>query len=315
VYLFFVLSAFLLTRQFFTAELAPGRTVAWLSEYFYRRCARILPLYYLAVLVHFSVQFIVPGKSCVIHDARAVLRSLLMNYGYGHFWTIPVEFIFYFILPAVAIVGVASRSKFVALGVYACFIALAAVVFGGGEPVGGVAQFAYTFVAGSLLALLYSYFKHPVSGLARWVIAVVALTAVAAFGATLPVLEGRGATYAAVENLQPWWTLCACGLIAGCLWGPGWFGRLFEARALLFLGRISFSVYVWHMLVYAIAANVGRTWSSEARHLAALAAAIMVGWVSFRLVEMRVYRSPRARELWRRTVDLWLLGDTARADQ
>jgi len=88
VYLFFVLSAFLLTYQFFiksTDDLAKAKT--WLN-YGFRRFMRIFPLYALVlVILH-------PG---------AVMTHLLLRDGRGPFWTIPVEVKYYMLLPFIVL--------------------------------------------------------------------------------------------------------------------------------------------------------------------------------------------------------------------
>ena len=58
VYLFFVLSAFLLTYQFFERGLQSAFTAPALANYFWRRALRVLPLFYLVVLVSgFTTEF------------------------------------------------------------------------------------------------------------------------------------------------------------------------------------------------------------------------------------------------------------------
>lgn len=305
VYLFFVLSAFLLTRQFLTANLTKQTTVPFISEYLFRRCARILPLYYIAILAHYAVRFVIPGKSCVIHDASAVFKSMLLNRGYGHFWTIPIEFIFYFILPGVALLGVGLTAKWKALLAYLVFVVLSVTLFDEQHDY-GVAACAYIFVCGSALAIVHVHFAASLGPWARHGAALVGLAAAAAFVTVWPVLQPRGYHYAVVEDMRALWTLCSCGLLAGCLWGAGWFRRLFDNRVIRFLGAISFSVYVWHMLVYAAVDNLARGATGEFRHVAAWLAALVIGWASYVAIEMPLYHAGFLRGLWTRAVDRWI---------
>lgn len=86
VWLFFVLSSFLLTNQF----LKNGLSYSSLKKYFFGRCLRILPLFILAVSIYSVFGYF---------DYNEALKIISLRDGWGHFWTIPVEFKFYFILP------------------------------------------------------------------------------------------------------------------------------------------------------------------------------------------------------------------------
>lgn len=305
VYLFFVLSAFLLTKQFLTVRSAIANTPVFLSEYFFRRCTRILPLYWFAVLVHYGIQYVVPGKQCVIFDARAVFKSLLMNEGYGHFWTIPIEFIFYFILPGIALFAAGAKRKETVLVAYVGFILLSITLLSSSQD-HGVAAAAFVFVAGSALAVVDVYFYRDCGPILRHVLGVAGAVAVVLFFASRPILENRGLSHAEIENLRPFWTAVASTLLAATLWGSAWVGRLFSSWPLRFLGAISFSVYVWHIFVYAAIQNLGGRLPAEFRHLLAWSVAVTVGVASHRWLEMSIYRSPRARAYWARAVDCWI---------
>ena len=71
VYLFFILSAYLLGHQFMTTQFTRNNLFSNLETYARRRVFRILPLYFFAVLVHYLVTLLVPGVSLVIMDFQA----------------------------------------------------------------------------------------------------------------------------------------------------------------------------------------------------------------------------------------------------
>src|SRR4051794_22640768 len=94
VYLFFVLSAFLLTHLLLlrpAAELARART--WIN-YSVRRFLRIFPLYALVLVV------LVLIHRLKWHD---FFTHILLRDGKRQFWTIPVEVKYYMILPLLAV--------------------------------------------------------------------------------------------------------------------------------------------------------------------------------------------------------------------
>jgi len=101
VMLFFVLSGYLLSLQF-----EKGKRFVF-HEYMVRRFFRIVPLYFLVLIVVFLFQF----YTNEVHDkylhidqgSIGLLKHLLFLRGDGVFWTIPTEFIFYLFLPFIAL--------------------------------------------------------------------------------------------------------------------------------------------------------------------------------------------------------------------
>ncbi|MFQ5418181.1 MAG: acyltransferase family protein [Myxococcota bacterium] len=92
VWLFFALSAFLLTIPFAAnpnAALRPRR----LRTYAARRLRRILPGYYFVIFVVFFLQS---------SDLEMLLRHLVFLEANGIWWTIPQELLFYLVLPLLA---------------------------------------------------------------------------------------------------------------------------------------------------------------------------------------------------------------------
>ncbi len=93
VWLFFALSAFLLTMPF---AARPERAASWphLRHYFARRLRRIGPAYYLFL----AVEFAFVGDP----DLPVILRHAVFLQGDSILWTIPQEVLFYLALPLLA---------------------------------------------------------------------------------------------------------------------------------------------------------------------------------------------------------------------
>ncbi len=97
VWLFFVLSAFLLSSYFLAAPARTREIWEWLN-YLIRRILRVYPLYVLVILFNFFF-FKIGG----INEGN-LTDHILLNDGVTHFWTMPVEIHFYFVLPVVILV-------------------------------------------------------------------------------------------------------------------------------------------------------------------------------------------------------------------
>lgn len=101
VYLFFILSAYLLDRQIAIAIIQ--KKEGFWGNYFLRRFLRIYPLFTVALLVHLLLSL--NGIDTVIKTWNDVFLHITLQRGENIFWSIPVEFKYYFISPVIMLVG------------------------------------------------------------------------------------------------------------------------------------------------------------------------------------------------------------------
>ncbi|MEO0684493.1 MAG: acyltransferase, partial [Cyanobacteria bacterium J06649_11] len=101
VYLFFVLSAYLLDRQIAVFLRRPnnGKSAYW-KNYFLRRFLRIYPLFVIALISYALVSYLGFDTQILLAD---IVPHLLLQEGKLVFWSIPVEFKYYFISPLIMI--------------------------------------------------------------------------------------------------------------------------------------------------------------------------------------------------------------------
>lgn len=97
VYLFFVLSAYLLDRQIALALMTNSSNIYYWKNYFLRRFLRIYPLFFISLIIHWL--FTVFGIKTVIDNLSDIPLHLLLLKGESVFWSIPVEFKYYFLSP------------------------------------------------------------------------------------------------------------------------------------------------------------------------------------------------------------------------
>ncbi|MEO8712880.1 MAG: acyltransferase, partial [Parafilimonas sp.] len=100
VFLFFVLSAYLLDRQIIVGFVNGKANARFWANYFLRRFLRIFPLYIIALLTFYAC-YRAGIKSSWIKDMPTVWRHLTLQQGLGVFWSIAVEFKYYFISPLI----------------------------------------------------------------------------------------------------------------------------------------------------------------------------------------------------------------------
>lgn len=106
VYLFFVLSGFLICYLFMRERAQTGRIAV--GSFLYRRALRILPLYYLAIACVVAIPAIRPDNTMI---SAAVTFLLPLWRGtpnaLAHLWSIGVEEVFYLLLPSlIVLIGI-----------------------------------------------------------------------------------------------------------------------------------------------------------------------------------------------------------------
>lgn len=178
VYLFFVLSAYLLTL----GALRKGPsflTISGIRYYLFRRFMRIYPLYFIVVLVsvltteYFSEYLLGQGFPYKM-DWETGFSHLAMIKGYYVLWSIPVEIKYYFFLPFLILLF-NLFSKWVAITTLALMIVLSFSIFQYENNSLSLSSYFCVFLLGSLFAFLENAGKLPKIDLGYISIAVLIL--------------------------------------------------------------------------------------------------------------------------------------------
>lgn len=295
VYLFFVLSAFLLVRLLLKrppAGFADGRL--W-ADYALRRVLRIWPLY---LVVLFSAWALTRSGFAGWHyqlDDAALWRHLTLREGQSVLWSIPVEFVFYLVLPLVAWVLACSMARawpwwLEALG-FAAALAAASLAWPPSEALENdvrLGPYLVIFLCGAYAARLDHRLRAAASPPSARTWAAVGLLAVAALVSTVPVawavLAGTPVDYSFNHRWFVFFGLAWSALLLAVLHGPRWLRRPFAWAPARWVGVVSFSAYLWHMPVLDLMRAHGLAgWPAPG--WCALLAALVVAGVSFLLFE------------------------------
>ncbi|MDX6650227.1 MAG: hypothetical protein QOJ97_2178 [Solirubrobacteraceae bacterium] len=318
VTIFFVISGFLLYRPFVAARLA-GERAPRTRAYAWRRFLRIVPAYWVAL----TVVAVVAGLSYVFtwdgvprfYGFAQIYSSKDAVNGLGQAWTLCVEVAFYALLPLWALsqrrLGGADprarmRRELAGLALLALAgLAFAAVVthrFNPNLPQEAwmflqLPNFLDAFAAGMALAVLSAWWQSAAEpprlvGIVErrpwipWLVALVAFVLCAQLG-TMGALTDR--EYYVGQRL---FVIVAVGLLLPAVFGDparGWVRRLLARRWLLWVGLVSYGVYLWHPFVYERLIAWG--WLPErapgqiGRFAVGLALTLVVAAVSYYVVE------------------------------
>lgn len=271
VTIFFVLSGFLLSLPF--AEWQAGlRGRPGIGNYLSRRVLRVFPAYYMQLVLLILIASWSSGQ-LVIHDLATAFRYLFMLFMpppigmvpaiNGVWWTLPIEFTFYLVLPFLAFMLRPKRALLLLLG---CLVVMylwrhGVVVRLADAPLQMRVQAAYqlpgsmdAFGIGMLAAVLHVNRIH----LPTWLLPPEKKNALGLLGIALVFvaiywLPGKRAEYWSDHLIFYAWTpLLSLGIAAVLLAGVGGsqvLQRVFGNRPMVFLGLISYSLYLWHLPV------------------------------------------------------------------
>lgn len=307
VYLFFVLSAFLLTRMLL--DRSPSRFAdPWLwAGYALRRVLRIWPLY----LIVLSLSWILTTQGATWWhyriDTAALVGHLTLQQGQSVLWSIPVEFKFYLWLPVVAFALAwmahhrwpPAAQALVALAALAACTVLWPPAETGRNDV-RLGPYLVLFLCGGFAAAVDRWLEGR--GQARWTWGAAGLAAFAAVTASVPAAWAAMTGTAVDLRLNHAWFLffgiAWSTLLLAVLHGPAWLRVVFASAPMRLVGVVSFSAYLWHMPVIDLLRVAGvREWPGAAP--VALAAILCVSMASFLLLE-RPWREVRLPPLARR---------------
>ena len=313
--IFFVISGYLIGGILYR-ELSTGTFS--LKRFYLRRMRRILPAFFAVVVFTLIVgaQLMVPGSD-EWNTARSSAKWSVffggnffsaLNTDYfaptvevqplNHLWSLAVEEQFYFIYPLIlwAIMGIIKRilppaSSSLTRCVNVVLTALA------------IASFALAFLPISLhgTAMVPYYLPHLRFG--ELLIGAILAVAVAqgnlqpsaktaTFVGSLSILVLIACLVLPFPNTTPWFPGFAAALpciaSAGIIYAgarPYWFASALSHRAVVFVGKISYSLYLWHWPLLAFAHYaLGRELSSTVLAAAALLI-VLLSLASYHLIE------------------------------
>lgn len=268
VYLFFILSAFLLTVPF----IEKGKNClnkTFFVNYFSRRFFRIYPLFFvylgLSLLISIFLWRIIGANEPIglplLISFTDFLKHLALIEGEGVTWSILVEFRYYFLIPIIGIFyAFTLKNNFFWLCVSTALL-IAGCQLGWPEDTTSLypprlAPYLSIFVLGSFSAAMYC--KYKTSSLAdsqkfKTFIDILGVSALGLLTFMTPsvykAITGADINYDYFHREFLIHGLLWSAVLFACLAGKGAIRRCLEISSLRYLGFISFSVYFFHTIV------------------------------------------------------------------
>ncbi|HJQ41654.1 MAG TPA: acyltransferase family protein, partial [Jatrophihabitantaceae bacterium] len=314
--LFFVLSGFLITALLLQERKREGRVS--FRGFYRRRALRLLPALWVLFLTHLFVAVIL-GRDLGV-EARTLGGAFFYVSNWvqplggqiapdlAQLWSLAVEEQFYLLWPALLVFALRRRMSPGRIAVVAIFSSLllrAVLAIRSTESIPLAYVTTWSRLDGLMLGALLAWLLHrgwrPNPRLVQG-------SAVAAGGALLVLVHFGGLT----DRFMYVWGfgvagLASAALVLAALDPSSVLARLMSWRPLTVMGRLSYSMYVWHLFVFSFVVSLLEHASGAERVVVGLSAALGVSAVSHYFVERPFLRLkdapaslPRARVQRRR---------------
>lgn len=279
VYLFFVLSAYLLDRQIIKMFQQGRAQWDYWRYYFSRRVLRIFPLFFLALVVFRLAN--AAGLKVVIHSWGQLWEHLALQRGDHIFWSIPVEFKYYLISPILLyFFHRVLRWNLWAMGITFAVLFVGVYQYSVRWQPDGTSTLLYLniFLMGTLVAVLERCVPNfwnalrtfkPASSLGWSVILAFSLW------------SWKMDDFTSINTFLPAAALWSIALAA--TFGPGWWASLLSFKPLRWVGKVSFSMYLFHIPVLMCVKILD--WNPAVLWMVYLSATVVVCAVTYLCVE------------------------------
>ena len=311
--LFFVLSGFLITNVLLADIERHGRVR--FGRFYSRRARRLLPAAVLAVVatsVAFLIIASVVERLPLVRDAQSALlyvanwrflheqndyfASGVSKSPFLHFWSLGIEEQFYVVFPLLLMLlcryGRGRRVTIAGLGLLFALSLAAQLHWASADPnhaYYGTDARAYQLLAGALLALSLRGRRLRLTPRAAGLASGTGLIAILVLGSGLVAISvsNRGLAATAAGTL----------LLGGLtLSEAGWAGRWLSRPVPRYLGRISYSTYLWHWPVIVVLLKLTSLGALEVTATTAVLGTGLAG-LSTTFLEMPIRRAPRLDRL------------------
>jgi len=292
VTLFFVLSGFLITRILVNSK----QSGSYFKDFYIRRALRILPLYYLFLIIYYFVMPVMahgafqPFKSQIWF--WIYLQNIAGTFGWklagpAHYWSLAIEEQFYLIWPFIIYyLDIPKIRQAIYLTILISFLVKFIMLSK------GLSVFFFTLTRmdelaiGALLALFEINGQLVPKNLKKFtlIFTIIAIPT----GVVFIALGGKGLDIVQFTKFTLVAVMCfsfICLLIT--MNDQHWLKRIFKVKPLVYTGKISYGLYIFHPLCFYLIGYYFNPQSIAINLTACFAVTYIVASLSYYLFESR----------------------------
>ncbi len=258
VYLFFILSAYLLDKQIIEKFTKGKANKEYWINYIFRRFLRIYPLYVIVLITYFLLFKV--GFNTHIESIQDLFQHIILFEGKSVFWSIAVEFKYYLISPFIIYIchQYFKWNKYMS-SIFILILILISVLYSIKVNLSELNTFRYlsVFLIGTIISILTVKYKVSITkALKTKVLDIIAMISCILLTWFIPyyhnLLFGNQIDAESSKYIFPIGILWSTILVAVIFGVKSFFVTILEYKFLRFFGVISYSAYLLHMLVLAI---------------------------------------------------------------
>lgn len=291
VWLFFVLSAFLLTSKFERT----GFSLSEIASYAIGRFLRIIPLFLIAVFVYWVF------GTANINSIEDVKKIIAFQQGYVHLWTIPVEFKFYGFLPIIAFLLISAKrlsGNVATSALTVAMILIHQIIWPHWDtPENSISTSWYfpSFILGCYAAVSMDAARKHITPKSASIVGAFVIISIICFtpGARRVLFDAPYDKWLMNQfvSLSLLWML----FIIFIADGKGAIGSIMQSIVLKRLGTWSYSIYLIHWLIYAKLSSIYP--NSFVWAIIALLGAVASGAILYYVIEAPIEKFRRSIQI------------------
>lgn len=310
VNLFFVISGFCMTMTF--TRNYQNLNLTNIKDFVVKRFLRIAPVYYIALVVYTIDYYIktdaVPIVSLFTHFA--FIQTIFdLNIIGAHFWSLATEWHFYMFLPLIFIFGFNRNRIFISTSILIILCIISRLIHWGyllDSPLSiEHSDFIYLrfveFGWGIFVYLLFEKrYKLPLFLNGNFgVIMALFIAFMGRFLSSTPIINRVNEYGFVVKSLaEPIMTFGFALLVLNVITTKNLFSRFLCTKAIQFIGKISYSFYLWHWLVcsyicfLAIKLVSINNFALEISFIFSVLITSLISNYSYTFIELKFHHSP-----------------------